>query len=572
MAKMIPDLSEPALNELKSAAEAKVYRALRDQLSDDYVVFFQIGWILRRERDHARDGETDFLVCHANKGYLCIEVKGGGIGFDAQTGEWHSIDRNDVKHRIKDPVAQALRAKYSVLSKLNEHPRWAALGIRNIVRGHAIFFPDIGQVDGVARPDLPSSLVGTAHDLNEAKAWIDSVFDYWHNEDAHQDLLGQRGLELVRQTFGRSFEVRPLVSSRLREQENARLRLTKDQLRVLDFLRSQRRAAISGGAGTGKTVLAVEKAKRLAGEGFRTLLTCYNRQLADHLGQVCRNVQNLEVMSFHQICYQRVERSKEFSDRDLLKEAQITYPGQDLYDVQYPNALAFSLEILPEYYDAIVCDEAQDFREEYWLPIELLLSDFETSPLYIFFDDNQNLYSRASTFPIRGEFFSLTTNCRNTNQIHQAAYRFYRGEPVDPPGLDGADLGFIEAPGPDQQAKRIHNHIVELIAKEDVQPEDITVLIVDARGKQGLYHMISQKPLPRPAAWLKESVRGTNDVLLDTVQRFKGLESSVVFLWVPDASTLTSSDELLYVGISRAKSLCYVVGDKACRDRFWRTQ
>lgn len=49
MATMIPDLSEPALNELKSSVEAKVYRALRDQLLDDYVVFFQVGWILRRE-------------------------------------------------------------------------------------------------------------------------------------------------------------------------------------------------------------------------------------------------------------------------------------------------------------------------------------------------------------------------------------------------------------------------------------------------------------------------------------------------------------------------------------------
>lgn len=162
---MIPDLSEPALNELKSATEANAYRALRDQLSDDYVFFFQIGWILRRAHDQACDGETDFLVCHSKKGYLCIEVKGGSVGFNAQTGEWRSIDGNDVKHRIKDPVAQALRAKYSVLSKLNEHPRWAALGIRNVVRGHAIFFRNIGQADTVARPDLPSSLVRTEHDL-----------------------------------------------------------------------------------------------------------------------------------------------------------------------------------------------------------------------------------------------------------------------------------------------------------------------------------------------------------------------------------------------------------------------
>lgn len=54
MTTMIPELSEAQLNELPSQAEAKVYRALRDKLPQDYVVFFQVGWILRRERRASR--------------------------------------------------------------------------------------------------------------------------------------------------------------------------------------------------------------------------------------------------------------------------------------------------------------------------------------------------------------------------------------------------------------------------------------------------------------------------------------------------------------------------------------
>ena len=214
-----------------------------------------------------------------------------------------------------------------------------------------------------------------------------------------------------------------------------------------------------------------------------------------------------------------------------------------------------------------MCDEGQDFREEYWLPIELLLSDYDTSPLYIFFDDNQNLYSRVSTFPIQGELFSLPTNCRNTDQIHAAAYRFYRGEPVQPSGIDGTEVQYTEATGLDQQAKRIHHRIVELIVKEGVEPSDIAVLIADARHKQAFYSMLSQKPLPRPAVWLEEGMRSRNGILLDTVQRFKGLESAIVFLWGLEASLSKSHDELLYVGISRAKSVCYAVGPSSARGR-----
>ena len=175
-------------------------------------------------------------------------------------------------------------------------------------------------------------------------------------------------------------------------------------------------------------------------------MTCYNRQLADHLARLCAGTVNLDVMSFHQLCHRQVERANRESGRDLVAEAKVTYPGKDLYDVQFPNALTYSLEILPTRYEAIICDEGQDFREEFWVPLELHLADYDRSPLYVFYDDNQNIYARASTVPIRGEPFSLTRNCRNTAPIHAAAYTRYRGVPVSPPENEGDEVQFDPAP------------------------------------------------------------------------------------------------------------------------------
>lgn len=59
--------------------------------------------------------------------------------------------------------------------------------------------------------------------------------------------------------------------------------------------------------------------------------------------------------------------------------------------------------------------------------------------------------------------------------------------------------------------------------------------------------------------WLEEGVRGDNTVLIDTIQRFKGLESPVVILWGLDTIDLARSEELLYVGMSRAKSMLFLV-------------
>ena len=260
MAKMLPDLSDAQLAEVPSKAEVKVYLALKEFLSAEFIVFFQVGWILQREDEEARDGETDFLVCHPQFGFFTIEVKGGGVGFDAITGEWYSVDRHRQKHSINNPIAQAMKAKYSIRTKLEENRRWRESSLSRVLRGHAVFFPDLSNTDGLYRPDMPANLIGCSSDLLSIRAWVERVFSYWANEGASWVPIGHRGLDVLREVFARSFVAMPLLATLLVEQETRRLVLTKDQLKVLDVLRKRRRVAVSGGAGTGKTVLAVEKA------------------------------------------------------------------------------------------------------------------------------------------------------------------------------------------------------------------------------------------------------------------------------------------------------------------------
>src|SRR5207245_7881148 len=117
----------------------------------------------------------------------------------------------------------------------------------------------------------------------------------------------------------------------------------------------------------------------------------------------------------------------------------------------------------------------QDFAEEFWFTLEMLLTGYEKSPMYVFYDDNQNLYARASTFPIKDEPYHLSMNCRNTNQIHEIAYRFYRGALVGPSGIAGDEIMIIEAPSPKAQATKIHAKVVDLIAKDRVAAGDIAI-------------------------------------------------------------------------------------------------
>ena len=570
MATMIPDLSEARLNELESQGEAKVYRSLRDNLPERYLVLFDVKWIIRANRTY--DGQTDFLICDPQNGCLIIEVKGGGIKYNPNNDTFYTINQQgEIKRLDKHPMTQAQRAKYSILDKLNEHPQWGNMQGANVFFGHAVFFPDIviHQLPNYI-PDLPHDCIGTNANLENPEQWINNVFEYYINNFNQFTLLDPPKISLIREIFATQYEIPISINTLITQNAEHTRTLTEQQMKVLDVLKNQRRAAVSGGAGTGKTVLACEKARRLANEGFRTLLTCYNDGLANYLKNLCINVENIDVMNFHSLCRHQIRRAQQMSSRDLLAEAQREYPynnmndedkKQWLHNTQLPNALLNSLEILRDRYDAIVCDEGQDFREEYWIPLTDMLNDHDNSPFYIFYDDNQNIFdTRTGTFPVETLPFPLTVNCRNTIQIHQAAYQYYDGETVTPPTNHGTDVEFISAANLTTQSESIRNRIVMLIIEHGVSGGDIVILIVDSQNKRQYYNRLQQKTLPRTAQWLVENraIRQDDEILIDTVKRFKGLESPVVILWGIDGEY--NDESMYYVGMSRAMSQLLIVG------------
>ncbi|CUH46436.1 nuclease-related domain-containing DEAD/DEAH box helicase [Ruegeria atlantica] len=559
MAVLYPDYRGD-FRSITSAAEVKFYEAC-SRLPDDFHVFHSVAWI-SRSGGVARDGEADFLICHPDRGFLVVEVKGGRIEADYSSGTWISIDRNGKRNPIKDPFKQATNAKYNILSKLKENRDWGRLGLKRVAAGHAAFFPDVDDARRLQGPAAPVDIIGDRSDIVHLEDWLLKSFDFWAagEEGARVDPLGPGGIRLVEKTLARVVEARPLFSAQISEDERKRLELTERQLQILDLLSRQRRVSISGGAGTGKTVLATEKARRLADEGFKTLLTCYNVPLARHLEEICAGNDNLDVFGFHKLCKSIVDEANAVSGRDILAEVKADEPGKDLWDDHYPIALAYALEIVDRRYDAIVIDEGQDFGEEFWLPIEMMLTDGTKSPLYIFHDENQNVYDRASTFPTDAAPITLSTNCRNTLQIHDVAYRFYSGSPVDPPELQGRDIERIHAPDIDRQAKEIHQFVSKLMVNEKVEPKDIAVLIGNRRKRKDYETSLNKFKLPGGSNWKNVDGTGDRDVVLESVARFKGLEADVLVLWGLDDLPEDEKKSTFYVGSSRAKSHLVLCG------------
>ncbi|WP_349963155.1 UvrD-helicase domain-containing protein [Rhizobium sp. ZPR3] len=570
MAICIPPLGSAESN---SSAEIRLLEAFAAQLGDDYLVMHSIAWISKPKGDGPRDGETDFLICHPQHGLLVIEVKGGRISLDYAEKKWTSTDRNDHVHPIHNPFDQARRGKYGIIEKLKEAPLWQRLAVGRFAIGHAVFFPDIGDGHRLKGPDAPGEIIGDRNNLLAVRSWLDHVFRYWTSQDGglKTNPIGQRGVDAARKIFARVVETRPLLSARIEEEERERINLTARQAVILDMLSRQRRVMVAGGAGTGKTLIAREKAVRAAEQGLHTLLVCYNRGLADHLREQCVGIENLEVATFHQLCRRWIDRAKSELGRDLIAEARRDYPGGNEFDQDQPIALAYAIDLFGPAYDAIIVDEAQDFGDEFWMPIELLLSDHEKALLYVFLDENQDIYGRSAAIPIAGEPMLLDKNCRNTNRIHDAAYRYYRGAIMEAPAITGVDVELLTATGVGKQAQAICALITRLIIEEKIKPQEIAVLLCDSRKREESEQALSAYPLPASAKWGRLEAYGLGSITVDTVAKFKGLERPVIILWALDESDTIKDRETLYVGMSRAKSLLYICGDRAACERIFPT-
>ena len=553
MANIIPALSAAQIKDIPSRAEQKVYTALVEQISKKCLVVHSLEFIKKTSRFNSHgDREADFVIISPRYGVLVVEVKGGGIEYDEKVNQWYSIDRNSNKHKIKNPIRQAKDAKYEIQRHLKKE-----LGDKNILLAHAVMFPDIENATPLVRPDMPINIVGTNRNLIDFEKWVIAVFDYWAGDQPVYDALGENGVKIAEKIYGKQVSIRPSLRSAIEDEILKQIKLTNQQRSILRQLKKRKEALIEGGAGTGKTVLALDQAQTLADQGLKVLFLCYNQKLGDSLKIKSQHIENLHSMSFHEFCSWRIRQVKSNSGRDLIEESRNTYPGEDLYDVLMPDALINSYELAPIQYDAILIDEGQDFKSEYWLSIEILRDQSDDTKLYIFQDSNQAIYTINSDLPISSEPLFLFDNCRNTKYIHNSAYQYYKGTEVDAPDLEGERVQTIEISELELQAKEIDNRVSRLINSENIYPKDIAIIII------GQFHEAKQllQNTKNCHLWAYKEFFPESKVLVETAKRFKGLESKIIFLWITDLEAIT--EKLLYVSISRARFRLWVIGTAA---------
>ena len=328
--------------------ECEVYRRLQTELDDSFVVYYSRPWLGLKPDGEEIDGECDFVVAHAKMGMLALEVKGGAVAYDPGGERWTSTDRWGFTHTVKNPVGQARTAKHELLRKLRHSRRWEA---RRIRARHGVILPHASAPAVDLGADMPKRIFCFFEDFKAGLGeWIRRRFGDRPTDQHRTEDLGRDGLRALEDILAKPFHLRTPLGVRLSLDDDELRTLTQQEFHILRSIADYPRVAISGGAGTGKTVLATEEARRWAESGARTLFVCFNRRLATEVHRRLQEGPPVSVMTFHRLC------------KHMITQAKLVLPCADsetqLLEDIYPDCLLKAFEKHPEArYDAIIVDE-----------------------------------------------------------------------------------------------------------------------------------------------------------------------------------------------------------------------
>ncbi|MCI0448124.1 NERD domain-containing protein/DEAD/DEAH box helicase, partial [bacterium] len=360
--------------------EFEVYQLL-EKLPDHYVVFYSKR--LRGGLFGKSECEIDFIITNQTDVIICLEVKGGVLEYDGAADAWtQNGKRMDV-----GPDLQALRACHALIGLLSKET--AKVNV-----DWALCFPQC------CHSGLESSLAVDPEQIMDEQAVLDIKNAIARLENHIRTKFKKPGVNSHEFTkivniLTRNIGFVQILGVRIAREAKQLVQITDEQCEALCDIELNPRMIVHGCAGTGKTILAQVLAKRLARLNKDVLLLFFNKSIATVVRRAFNRDGRVEVCTFSSMAKRLVEKSDP-QWWDAHKER-----NDDFWRIELPSRL-FDLdhEIVPKF-DAIIVDEGQDFKPEWYEFLQHLLVNPDQSHFTVFLDEHQDIFRHWKNFPCK---------------------------------------------------------------------------------------------------------------------------------------------------------------------------
>jgi len=473
------------------------------------------------QHEYKRWAEIDFVVAW-EEGVFALEVKGGRVS--CKDGIWYFTNRFDETHRKSEgPFDQVKSGHDALRTAVNNHPSHPVCDA--LCWGWGVLFPDIDF--DMACVSWSSKLIadhGKLYERSDLSSYLRELAKWWRKQGrGHRTLAGPSELVALRKALRPDFDKLPSIGASIDQALDTIVRLTDEQIIVLDSIDENDRILCIGGAGTGKSFLAVESARREAAAGRQVILLCRSAVFSSFL------------------------RSRVGNDK-------VTVSDFDSITSVLAHNSAF---------DVLIVDEAQDLLTAASMSRldSLLKGGLELGRWRMFLDPNNQSCMHE---PIEAEVLDqlrrlaaqhhLRRNCRNTEQIVLQT-QLLTGSDIGVAVIEGQGppIEIIDVTDPMRTASLIEHRIEDWL-DNGIRPGHITIL--------------SPNRINESVAWLLSNRIKSQLVVVDaktaaswppstltysTIRDFKGLENRCIIIIDMDKFTTQPADiASLYVAMTRA--------------------